>query len=624
MVILNLLTSMFAVLNSNSKCHDRVLYSLSGFRRTQPSKGMENFFDISPAYKHLINRTKKLNDQKIQRENWSSSKSSVSSKVSWSWTTKLIIELLLSYPTGITKSILFSELENQWDEVSKDFDWRNSNKSRKLIQSVLDEGSISQFDSFEAVISDVRKVSESTYLLSLMDNKDTDSGRGCMDMYLHTKYQNFATGKYERFLQKRILRFTNVRLVDGINNEPNRKRSRSSNFRFLPCVQSIVVLDSESPEVRQFVALEIKDTLLTISNSAGWRDFAIKIKVIGIKIRVDEKERRRYAIVYVQDDSIQTNFQLMMVDDHSYASELFKVNDTLVIIRPTAYDLKANRLGVDDMTIIFCLTNVKNEAGFQSNVAGAKSMNESENPNLESYRDEDGSINCKSFPDRIYTTDLRPSMTHFSLFGTVIGTGCSPKVNEDGTQSFRFGFTLSDERGTANITLWEELGVASSSVQIGQVLFLENLHTTGLRNGKFFVMGAKSRNTQVHNVSCLRGLLSSPWFSPSVSLYEIRAQLEKIFDYEMKENQRSSRVQIQKVHISHSDQQCGRSLGILQEGIEDKNLECGFCKEIVKSPVFDYNAKFMLDDGTSFLENVSILPSVAKVLIRLQWLHNIF
>ncbi|KAJ3075068.1 hypothetical protein HK102_005680, partial [Quaeritorhiza haematococci] len=210
-------------------------------------------------------------------------------------------------------------------------------------------------------------------------------------------------------------------------------------------------------------------------------------------------------------------------------------------------------------------------------------------------RDDEGILDFKRHAERVFIKDLAPKITHFSLFGRIaLITGNHP-VECNGVMMDRFGIRLSDSTGTCDITLWDDVFVASR-LFVGQYVLLENLRTSGQKDDdSFYIMGAKDQGTQIHTVSMCRGLLASPFTRSRTYLCDA-----------LQHDQFYCRVTVcgwkfgpgENELVSPAHTICKRPVHEVRGGM----MYCDFCQGYAAETEFVYTVCLVLDDGTGRLD----------------------
>ena len=155
--------------------------------------------------------------------------------IPWGWFFTKLATLLTRYPTGVTKAIMFSELECAWRKIEK-LQAKGGVSSADSLRSIVLSKHLSPQAVFEVGLKEV-KVVEGTHtriaVVEEIESSNPDS-RFTMDMYLH---QKLYTEVDEIMANGYQLRFTGCRLFHS-------RKGRS--LRLLPSENFAVLINAES------------------------------------------------------------------------------------------------------------------------------------------------------------------------------------------------------------------------------------------------------------------------------------------------------------------------------------------------------------------------------------------
>lgn len=167
--------------------------------------------------------------------------------VPWGWFFTKLVRLLSRYPTGVTKAIMFSELECSWRRIEK-LQAKGAMHSADSLRSLVLSKHLSPRAIFEVFLKEVKNVDETQTRIAVVEEQEVSSEcRFTMEMYLHQKLY----GEVEEIMAKSFkLRFTGCRLFDG-----RRKKS----LRLFPSESFVVLVDDGA--IQKFATLEGEECL---------------------------------------------------------------------------------------------------------------------------------------------------------------------------------------------------------------------------------------------------------------------------------------------------------------------------------------------------------------------------
>ncbi|KAJ1918153.1 hypothetical protein H4219_002794 [Mycoemilia scoparia] len=105
---------------------------------------------------------------------------------------------------------------------------------------------------------------------------------------------------------------------------------------------------------------------------------------------------------------------------------------------------------------------------------------------------------------------ITPNIKHICLYGTVVLVSGNAPVETNGRVGDRYGLRIRNDKGQeADITLWDELGLAVAKMLPGQKVLIGNL-VSELYKNKCFISGGLDKGTYIYNISTFTSIISSP------------------------------------------------------------------------------------------------------------------
>ena len=154
--------------------------------------------------------------------------------VPWGWFFTKLATLLTRYPTGVTKAIMFSELECSWRKIEK-LQSKGGMNSADSLRSIVLSKHLSPQAVFHVSFKEVKTVEGTHTRIAVVEECNVESSF-TMEMYLHKKLYAEVD---EIMANDFKLRFTGCRLLHG-------RRTKLS--RLLPSESFVVLVNAEAAE----------------------------------------------------------------------------------------------------------------------------------------------------------------------------------------------------------------------------------------------------------------------------------------------------------------------------------------------------------------------------------------
>jgi hypothetical protein len=164
--------------------------------------------------------------------------------VPWGWIFTKVATLLTRYPTGVTKAIMFSELESAWKKIEK-LQSKGGMNSADSLRSIVVSKHLSPQAVFEVCLKEVKTVEGTHTRIAVVEETNGESSF-TMEMYLHQKLY----AEVDEVMANRYkLRFTGCRLFHGHGKKSS---------RLLPSESFVVLVNAEVAEnfCQKFSSLE--------------------------------------------------------------------------------------------------------------------------------------------------------------------------------------------------------------------------------------------------------------------------------------------------------------------------------------------------------------------------------
>ncbi|TPX47587.1 hypothetical protein SeMB42_g02095 [Synchytrium endobioticum] len=528
----------------------------------------------------------------IQPQNGNAQSIINTEQVPWKWVLLKVIALLSEYPAGVTKAIIMSELETEWN------DYRES-RSRSIGGSMGSKGyhsldvigdHLDPFTHVEAKITDVVKVKGTQTVIVTLSSDTAESNR-TVELYLHHKFIKLVDQGH--LLNQRRIRITGLKLSPSFQN------SRI----LLPTDLVVIILDSR--EDATFISSTFTNKLGHINPAQlNPGSFLLELLSISDTLSAQKKGRLKKVILKLKDDQ-GTTTTLMLYDDHMALSKLFKSGDLLGLSQPHIhYDLQRG-MEYDPATVLFCIPmETKAEANL---VASTPSQHPVK-------RNDGGELDYSGYPGRVRIQSIATYMSHFSLLGVVTMT--TPLVYNSEQEGDMIGLRLLDETGMCDLTVWGTLAVQGLQLRPGQLIFVEEIETdANSPQDEIRMANAKHQlGSRVHVLSSIKGVMSTASLCRLSPLLELHRCPLGIYVVGVITDFAPRVVEF----AFHAHTQCLKKLTKNNQGTYD----CPTCHVPVLNPYrqggeWVYDLKLDITDDTGSLVHANLHPRAARELLEM-------
>ncbi|KAK3148859.1 hypothetical protein QOZ80_3AG0209640 [Eleusine coracana subsp. coracana] len=407
----------------------------------------------------------------------------------WGWAVAQVLKSCCAYSSGVTATILVSDLFQSWTEQRKSLTskrkveltnlLKTKSKRRRLpntitIDSIYEKKFISPKSVLEAVIIDVYVLpGTDIYMLTLGDMWSASS----IDVYLHRRYYDFI-GEHGILKKGREVMITGCCLRTAIEG--------SGHARILPTEYMVILLDEDQDEdamllAAQFCTYSFSSTLEESRNDVPYSFYARIEKIESLEpFRCTERKQ----IILADNDDAKMKFILW--GEQVLLANLFSVGSMLALDRPfianfvdsdhedsqelcleygSATQVYLVPIAQQEEQVLMTPTQVRSQGPLcvpSNNVASQVTL----------PRDLHGSIDFSKYPFRGYVSDLHDKMVGVSLFGTVTSI-C--KASTSGTT---FYLELEDITGVVLMKLIFAGPWSLGRVGVGHMVYISGLTCT--------------------------------------------------------------------------------------------------------------------------------------------------
>lgn len=409
--------------------------------------------------------------------------------VPWVWVASKLADVLSEFPSGVTKSVIMSELELHWNLRRSLNSTSTSSKFAGLASIWSQSASSKEGIMMEATVKDFKQLPDTKNILLTICDLQMQESTGeilgpSFQMFLHHKFHEFTTESCElrELLSNRGIRFS----LDGISEFGNRQR-------VMPTENMVFLLDETSPADRSFISNTFQDSLPFSEQSylINRRDIYLLLEVVivdvAVKVRNELGECDSVCkSVYLRHLSSGKQAILELWNDKKIIGDMIMRGDVIALWRPHISSCQSDEVrfqyGLD--TFIFLVLRQKT-GGDGENAASA---------------DEQDRLTLSTEPPNISNIRLRlDSDIGFHLFGIVSRIlPNAPLSYGNGHISDRYGLRLSNGIHTVDVTLWDEVGRSCRHLVEGDIILVQNLRCVPAQShGHTSVMGSKDLGTSI-------------------------------------------------------------------------------------------------------------------------------
>ena len=429
----------------------------------------------------------------------------------WNWLFIKLASLLSRYPSGITKAIILAEIQQSWNQRSQFHGRLDEQKARKIsVDSVFESRHIGYESILEAAVDSIETVPGTHTKIAVL--KDPHKRKNTLGMYLHQKlYQLQATA-----VKNLTLRFTSCRLIQGKSTSYTGPK-----VHLLPS-ENVVILCRED-ELARFGKFSSLDGIYENSFPRYGHNIAVEVADLGFEEAVHfangQTSIKRFVKV-VDRDGVHAN--LCLWDEQLSLANLFKEGDTLAIQQPFVVPNQEEMfiLEYGPGTVIFCMSHDPEQEIVPSQISSTQGTP------VSVTKDSQGCLDYSTFPEQIFFSDIRSSMTRVTLFCTITNVGTMEVYTQQQVAGHKFVLAVSDNTGCQTITVYDHTRRYHHSLYVGQSIILENIHTSGKGKMKAHILNNKG----LHVIGILNGRpLRDPSCGKSLNSYSASLLPHQIF-----------------------------------------------------------------------------------------------
>ncbi|KAL9957918.1 hypothetical protein ACROYT_G034874 [Oculina patagonica] len=423
----------------------------------------------------------------------------------WNWLFVKLASLLSRYPSGITKAIILAEIQQSWNQHSQFQGRLDGQKSRKVsVDSVFESRHIGYESILEAVVESIETVPGTHTKIAML--RDPSKRKNTLGMYLHQKlYQLQATS-----VKNLTLRFTSCRLIQGKSLS-----SAGPKVHLLPS-ENVVILCRED-ELARFGKFSSLEGIAEIPHAHYGHNIKVEVADLGFEETVHfangQTSIKRFVKV-VDTEGIHAN--LCLWDEQLSIANLFKEGDILAIQQPFVVPNPEEMfiLEYGPATVIFCMSHDPEQEIVPSQISS------SQGTPMSVIKDSQGMLDYSTFPEQIFFSDIRSSMTRVTIFCTVTNVGTMEVFTQQQVSGHKFILAVSDNTGCQTITVYDHARIYYYSLYTGQSILLENVHTSGSSSTRGLTLETNNGG-RIWNISAMTGWLATKCLSSPVPVKDV-------------------------------------------------------------------------------------------------------
>ncbi len=395
------------------------------------------------------------------------------SSLSWNNICKDLLHILRKYPTGVTKSIILSELlvssklrptfERSLESRSGKPRDRNGIVRNNRILEILETKQVDFNSVLECIIKEsVSLPGSETLILKLADSKClNDSDAKCIEMYLHQKIKCCGD-----VFKTHPLLMTGLRL---------HKVQNKGLHRLLPSEYVVPVLNRKAD--RDFIKSRFS-TLEGIDQEDQTphytRNVLLTIKTISpvetIHLPYGDSVHRSIVNLVDADGS---GIDLHLWDEKTVFINLFNPDDTLAIEEPFLVNEDGDvHLEYGPATIFYIIPGIESTETVPSQVETATVSHVK--------KTSDGRLDFNSYKVRFTSKDMQRNSVNVCYLCLVVSVSPKAIFKTDGNFGHLFTITVKDEFGKLSIDVFDESFTLHGTIYPGQMIFLENMIVDGM------------------------------------------------------------------------------------------------------------------------------------------------
>ncbi|GAA5801785.1 hypothetical protein HPULCUR_007238 [Helicostylum pulchrum] len=421
-------------------------------------------------------------------------------KIPWSWVAVNTASIISEYPTGLTKVVLLSILELNWEKTF-----------------------LKRYKGFDKKESSTRE----------------------MDIYLHPKFSRWISYMNHEFFINRKMRMvcppkTNAPITTRYDDKTLARKYR---IALIPPTEDLIFILNRFD--KEFVQREFADKIRDLATS-NKLNYNFWLKIIHVEIishtsaataSLDPNPKLNRTDIYLMDMTSENQAVILsLYDQQASLSPIFKRNDYVGLYHPTIQapraDTQETVFEYSSETIIFLMPEKEAQDAGLAKINLTSMVDPSETEiSISSKkdiikRDEEGFMDCEGYEPRVNINDMNHCMLNVTLFGKVIGLANNNPYNDPDNANHkmdRYALRIADSTGTMDITLWEYSGRDSRKIRVGQYILLDKLVTSDKHESGnkrvWYVNGSAILGTKMYNVSTLSSLLTSHEFRNIIPLW---------------------------------------------------------------------------------------------------------
>ena len=392
----------------------------------------------------------------------------------WSYVASEIVTLLLNYPTGVTESVILTELLTAVSLPYKIRDCLASNQSNKhekgrqtSISELCETKEVDLLCHVECCIQLASRYNYegTTRIVSLVDriygSDEHDKSTPAMDMYLHQK-----AACMEHYIFQYPLLMTNLRI---------RKVEECGKYRLLPTEYFMPVLDSDTD--KDFIASmfgTLEGLLDKESSPHVTRNVFVTITEISELETICSPffDSAEYIVLGLIDSNhVKINFILW--DEAVAFARLMSVGDSFGIKDPFLVNDKGGmHLEYGPATIFFSI---------RTKLVPEKVLSQAQPYHMKCVKKtSDGKLDFKLYPCQVMSNAVTKDCINISLFVVVRSVSHGESFCFNAIKGIKFSMEVYDNYGAIQVEVYDNCMTLHEQIYVGHIMLLENISADGI------------------------------------------------------------------------------------------------------------------------------------------------
>ncbi|KAJ2724194.1 hypothetical protein GGI07_002148 [Coemansia sp. Benny D115] len=577
-------------------------------------------------------------------------------KIPWNWVATRSSRLMTENSTGVSRTVLMTELEAQWHRLASS-DVQQSEIQRTVAPFYNRTDNPPPTTIFGLLVDRMHTIPNTRIWLwtvsgapdPLRTGEQKEGLRGPnrrdtadmqIDMFVHQRYYPMIDGSEFAgfFNQHRTILATTLWMSDrggSLDGQPVRTLLPTTALAFVlrikddPDLPAQLRQHTDEQLLRDIFGVEYRARRFAHVGAPVFNADQVWCKISEIHPPTREIRNGKPSLCLVMECAYEQETQPVPVnivfwDDDIAVTRLFKSDDYIGLLCPVVKTIGKNgrpsEIEYGPLTIAFVMHHIFYQPHTfvsQSKIA----------------RNELGYFDYSRYAHKLKINQLRPDMNNLTLLARVTAVSENMPLDDEQEENCdRYAVRIADDSGTCDVTFWGDLCRQVSLLQPGQLVLMHGLETSEQSDGGLVVNGGADINSTIYNISIMTGILTSTGLRQYSTLALIPAECNRyvkacVIDVmSFGDHLRDARDRLSATMLVHSVCQrpvrCrGRSLqapGCLENPTDMYLFDCPSCgKEHLPAAhvVSVFALCMVLDDGTDAV-TMQVSTDAARRIMR--------